>query len=83
MQPYIHPLAVRSYLGILDAACLSQIILDAKTKQRAFASLAVLRKYERWRKSENVVMMAFVGAIKQLFTMDPRRCVGLLISGWV
>lgn len=65
----IHPLAGQGVnLGILDAACLSQIILDAKTKQRAFASLAVLRKYERWRKSENVVMMAFVGAIKQLFT---------------
>jgi 2-octaprenylphenol hydroxylase len=64
----IHPLAGQGVnLGLLDAASLTEVVLQAIAKKRDFASLSTLRRYERWRKAENAAMLGFVGAIKDLF----------------
>ena len=64
----IHPLAGQGVnLGLLDAACLVDVITDALVKQRDFASLAQLRRYERWRKGENAMMLTMVGFLKDFF----------------
>jgi 2-octaprenylphenol hydroxylase len=54
-------------LGLLDAATLADVITSAWEKQRDYASFANLRRYERWRKGDNILMLAFVAMIKNLF----------------
>lgn len=68
----IHPLAGQGLnLGLEDANCLAHLIIEAQMHKKDFGSWSLLRRYERWRKSENVVMMAFVGMVKQAFSKGP------------
>ena len=67
----IHPLAGQGVnLGILDAAALAQVLMQAWRQKRDIASLATLRKYERWRRGENALMMYSMSGFKQLFSND-------------
>lgn len=67
----IHPLAGQGVnLGLLDAACLAEVILNENAKGRPIGSIATLRKYERWRKGENLLMLAMVEGIKQAFSQE-------------
>lgn len=64
----IHPLAGQGVnLGLLDAAALVEVIMTAINKKRDFASAQTLRRYERWRKSDNLAMLLCVDALKKLF----------------
>ena len=64
----IHPLAGQgANLGLMDAACLVQSIIDAKTADRDIGSLRVLRRYERWRKGDNSLMLLVMRGLKELF----------------
>jgi len=64
-------------LGLLDAASLAEVVATAVQKKRDFASLATLRRYERWRKSDNAMMLSSVEYLKQLFESDQAavKCV--------
>jgi len=67
----IHPLAGQGVnLGLMDAASLAEIIAQAKINKRDFASLHTLRKYERWRRGENQLMMFSMSGFKNLFGND-------------
>jgi len=67
----VHPLAGQGVnLGILDAACLAEVLKDAVAHGRDIASLKVLRRYERWRKGHNLTMMAVMDGFKRLFGSD-------------
>jgi len=64
----MHPLAGQGVnLGLLDAASLAQLIIEAKDAKRAINSLTMLRRYERWRKAENMGMLVMVDQIQRLF----------------
>ena len=64
----VHPLAGQgANLGFLDAACLAQLVLEARKKNRNIASRRVLRAYERWRKVENRNMMMIFEGFKYAF----------------
>ncbi len=64
----VHPLAGQGVnLGLLDAAALAEVLLDAVRDKRDPGSLRVLRRYERWRKGENVMMLAVMDGFKRLF----------------
>lgn len=64
----IHPLAGQGVnLGILDAASLAQVLRQALTTHQAIGSQSVLRRYERWRKAENMSMFVMVDQIQRLF----------------
>lgn len=64
----VHPLTGQgANLGILDAACLAQVLIEARDKQRDFGSKRVLRRYERWRRGENFIMMMAFEGLKNLF----------------
>jgi 2-octaprenylphenol hydroxylase len=82
----IHPLAGQGVnLGLMDAACLAQCIIDAQQEQRDFTSLRVLRRYERWRKGDNALMLLAMRGFKELFnTTSPlivqARNVGLSVT---
>ncbi len=79
----IHPLAGQGVnLGLLDAAALAEVIVDAYKKNRDFASFATLRRYERWRKGDTFAVLTLVEGLKQLFGSDKKslqqiRNVGL------
>jgi 2-octaprenylphenol hydroxylase len=78
----IHPMAGQGVnLGLLDAAALVDVITEALAKKRDFASLVVLRRYERWRKADNAMMLGFVEAIKCLFASETQLIARLRNTG--
>ena len=64
----VHPMAGQGVnLGLLDAAALAEVLLDARCIQRDLGDLLVLRRYERWRKGHNAAMQTAIDALKHLF----------------
>jgi 2-octaprenylphenol hydroxylase len=62
----IHPLAGQgANLGIMDAAALAEVLEDARGSDPG--ERRVLRRYERWRKGENLAMMLVMDAFKEVF----------------
>jgi 2-octaprenylphenol hydroxylase len=70
----VHPLAGQGVnLGFMDAASLVQILSEARTTGasiEALSEMPVLRRYERWRKTENTHALGLVDAINRLFSND-------------
>lgn len=67
----IHPLAGQGLnLGVSDAAALAEVLLEAHANKQDIGELAVLRRYERWRKADNVAVMAAMDGFKRLFSND-------------
>ncbi len=67
----IHPLAGQGVnLGLLDAAALAETVLTARTQGKNIASLTMLRKYERWRRADNSLMMYSMSGFKNLFSNE-------------
>jgi 2-octaprenylphenol hydroxylase len=67
----IHPLAGQgANLGIMDAACLAEVVTDAVHAGRQWSALHTLRKYERRRKGDNRLMEASMTGFKHLFGND-------------
>ena len=67
----IHPLAGQGVnLGFLDSAALVEVLaeeLDNGLPPAAIGERRVLRRYERWRKSENAVALGLVDGLNRLF----------------
>ena len=67
----VHPLAGQGVnLGLLDAAALAEVVLDAHGAGKDIGAHHVLRRYERWRKGDNWTMLAVTGGFKFLFGND-------------
>lgn len=67
----IHPLAGQgANLGLKDVASLAGFVVQAHQKGRDIASRQVLRRYERQRKGDNLIMMSMMDGIKRLFGAD-------------
>ncbi len=82
----IHPLAGQGLnLGVSDIAALAELLLDAKNNKQDVGEFALLRRYERWRKADNVTVMAAMDGFKRLFSNDSAplsllRNIGLTIA---
>jgi len=64
----IHPLAGQGVnLGLADVASLIDVIVDALNNKKDIGDLKVLRRYERWRRSENRAMITAMDGLKRLF----------------
>lgn len=64
----IHPLAGQGInLGFADVAVLAQEILAGQRRGAAPGQLALLKRYQRRRKGENLLMMAAMDGFKRLF----------------
>jgi len=62
----VHPLAGQGVnLGILDAAALVEVLLAARAEREDPGATRVLRRYERWRKSENELMSLSIDAFNR------------------
>lgn len=67
----IHPLAgLGVNLGLMDAACLTEILMQARIAKKPLEDLRYLRRYSRWRKSENTPIIASMQALKTIFALD-------------
>jgi len=82
----VHPLAGQGVnLGLLDAAGLVEVLVEARNRQVDFAGNKTLEKFGRWRRSEAELMARGMHHIKGLFTpeeLGPLRRIGIgLISG--
>jgi 2-octaprenylphenol hydroxylase len=67
----IHPLAGQGInLGLQDVGVLAQEIVAAKERGANPGDMHVLRRYQRRRKGENLLMMAAMDGFKRLFEED-------------
>lgn len=64
----IHPLAGQgANMGLLDAAVLAQLVLKEAGRNRDPGAFPVLRRYERWRKGDNYLMLKVLQGMNSLF----------------
>ena len=64
----IHPLAGQGVnLGLADVASLIDVVMAALNDKKDIGSVAVLRRYERWRRAENRSMLVAMDGLKRLF----------------
>jgi len=74
----VHPLAGQgANLGLLDAAALAELVVDAHAHGRDPGAPRVLRAYERWRRSENALMGFALDALQKLFAPGDGLLPGL------
>lgn len=69
----LHPLAgLGVNLGIKDAQVLADVMSEAYKNGRQFFSFHTLRRFERERKGDTVLMLGMVGALQQLFASEKK-----------
>lgn len=67
----IHPLAGQGVnIGLLDAACLAEVLLAAHDEGRSLADSTLLETFERRRRPENLAMMTAMDLIYHVFDRD-------------
>ncbi|HEY2782602.1 MAG TPA: FAD-dependent monooxygenase [Steroidobacteraceae bacterium] len=77
----VHPLAGQGLnLGLLDCAALAEVLGDAGGAEN-FGDLKILRRYERWRRSENLVAAAALDGLERLFAHSDALSSGLRATG--
>jgi 2-octaprenylphenol hydroxylase len=65
----VHPLAGQGVnLGFLDAAALAAALDEARDRHRDVGGLWALRRYERSRRGENMLMLGAMDGFKRLFS---------------
>jgi 2-octaprenylphenol hydroxylase len=73
----VHPLAGQGLnLGLLDCAALAQVLGEAGGAAN-FGDQRHLRRYERWRRSENMIAAAALDGLERIFSNSDPRSVGL------
>ena len=55
-------------MGIRDAAALAQVVQSAYNQGEDVGNLQVLKRYERWRKQENLTILGFTDLLDRLFS---------------
>jgi 2-octaprenylphenol hydroxylase len=81
----VHPLAGQGLnLGLLDCASLADVLsggLRGLGGADRFGEHRLLRRYERWRKSENLLAATAMDALERLFSSDNPAIAGLRGAG--
>ena len=77
----VHPLAGQGLnMGLLDCATLTQVLRESGGAAN-FGDYLVLRRYERWRRSENLLAAAALDGLERLFTNADPLSAGLRVAG--
>jgi len=74
----IHPIAGQGYnLGVRDIAALVEVLIDAKRLGLDIGAADTLERYARWRRADNLTMVAATDLLNRLFSNDikPLRLV--------
>ncbi len=78
----LHPLAgLGLNLGLRDIAALTEVVVDAARRGEDIGSLAVLERYQRWRRFDTVQVAAATDLINRLFSNDIGPLRGLRSVG--
>ncbi len=65
----INPLAGQGVnIGLLDAAALAEVLVEANEKGEDIADVTVLKRYEKMRRNENLRMMTVMDAFYRVFS---------------
>jgi 2-octaprenylphenol hydroxylase len=77
----VHPLAGQGLnLGLADAAALAQVLGEGG-RAGEFGDMRLLRRYERWRKSENLLAAAALDGLERLFSNTNPALTALRTAG--
>ncbi len=82
----VHPLAGQgANLGLLDAAALADVLAEGVKSREDPGAERILRRYERWRRSENDLMSGAIDAFDRLLARGTGRIAELAQRGmpWV
>lgn len=82
----MHPLAGQGVnAGLLDAAAIAELVIQTRREQRPLSSSRFLRRYERWRKGDNLMMMSSMDALNKIYGVTVQPLVGARSAGmnWV
>ncbi|HEV7608635.1 MAG TPA: FAD-dependent monooxygenase [Steroidobacteraceae bacterium] len=82
----VHPLAGQgANLGLLDAAALADVVAEGIQAREDPGAMRILRRYERWRRSENDLMSGAIDAFDRLLARGTGRVAELAQRGmpWV
>jgi 2-polyprenylphenol 6-hydroxylase len=82
----VHPLAGQgANLGFLDAAALADVLAEGAAQREDPGAERILRRYERWRRSENDLMSGAIDAFDRLLARGSGRLPKLAQRGmpWV
>ena len=67
----VHPLAGQGVnLGLVDAAAMTEVLVEARAANKDIGGKPTLRRYERWRKGDNMAMYHAFNGIEKLFGSD-------------
>ncbi len=67
----IHPISGQGFnLGLKDVAALSECIVDARRLGLDIGAPQVLERYERWRRFDNIALIATTDGLNRLFSND-------------
>ncbi len=67
----IHPISGQGFnLGLKDVAALAECIVDARRLGLDIGSPQVLERYERWRRFDNLALIATTDGLNRLFSND-------------
>jgi 2-octaprenyl-6-methoxyphenol hydroxylase len=67
----IHPIAGQGLnLGLRDVAALAEVVADAKRLGLDIGSMAVLERYQRWRRFDNQALALVTDALNRLYSND-------------
>jgi 2-octaprenyl-6-methoxyphenol hydroxylase len=67
----IHPIAGQGLnLGLRDVAALAEVVVDARRLGLDIGGTQVLERYERWRRLDNLLLIAATDGLNRLFSND-------------
>ena len=67
----LHPIAGQGLnMGLRDAAALAEVVIEAARLGLDIGALDVLERYQRWRRFDNVVLLAVTDGLNRLFSND-------------
>jgi len=70
-------------LGIRDAASLAQVLQSAHQQGQDIGTIKVLKRYEGWRKIENLAILGFTDMLDRMFSNNWLPIVGLRRFGLI
>lgn len=78
----MHPLAGQGVnAGLLDAAAIAELVIQTKREKRPLSGSRFLRRYERWRKGDNLMMMASMDVLNKAYGMSAEPLIRLRSAG--
>ncbi len=67
----MHPIAGQGLnMGLRDVAALAEVLVDARRLGLDLGSAGVLARYERWRRFDNLMLVAATDGLNRLFSND-------------